>query len=32
MGYASAAATLFALLVGLISGIYLMMMRRAPHE
>ena len=30
MGYASAAATLFALLVGLISGIYLLMMRRAP--
>ena len=30
MGYASAAATLFALLVGVISGIYLLMMRRAP--
>ena len=28
MGYASAAATLFALLVGLISGAYLVMMRR----
>jgi multiple sugar transport system permease protein len=30
MGYASAAATLFALLVGLISGGYLVMMRKAP--
>lgn len=30
MGYAAAAATLFALLVGLISGVYLVMMRRAP--
>lgn len=29
MGYAAAAATLFALLVGLISGIYLVLMRRA---
>jgi multiple sugar transport system permease protein len=28
MGYASAAATLFALLVGVISGVYLMFMRR----
>lgn len=28
MGYASAAATLFALFVGLIAGIYLLMMRR----
>ncbi len=31
MGYASAAATLFALLVGLISGIYLVLMRRAEQ-
>ncbi len=30
MGYASAAATLFALLVGLIAGVYLLMMRRPP--
>ena len=30
MGYAAAAATLFAILVGLISGAYLLMMRRAP--
>ncbi len=30
MGYASAAATAFALLVGLISAVYLLMMRRAP--
>ena len=29
MGYAAAAATLFALLVGLISGVYLILMRRA---
>jgi multiple sugar transport system permease protein len=28
MGYASAAATLFALMVGLISGVYLLLMRR----
>jgi multiple sugar transport system permease protein len=30
MGYAAAAATLFALLVGLISAVYLLMMRKAP--
>jgi multiple sugar transport system permease protein len=30
MGYASAAATLFALLVGIISAVYLLMMRKAP--
>jgi len=31
MGYAAAAATLFALLVGLISAVYLLMMRKAPE-
>jgi multiple sugar transport system permease protein len=31
MGYASAAATLFALMVGLISGVYLLLMRRPGH-
>ena len=31
LGYASAAATLFALFVGLISGGYLLMMRRADR-
>ena len=30
MGYASAAATLFAIMVGLVSGIYLLFMRRQP--
>jgi multiple sugar transport system permease protein len=30
MGYAAAAATVFALLVGLISAVYLLMMRKAP--
>jgi len=30
MGYAAAAATLFGLLVGLISAVYLLMMRKAP--
>lgn len=30
MGYASAAATVFAIFVGLISGIYLIAMRKAP--
>jgi len=29
MGYASAAATLFALLIGLIAGLYLLLMRRS---
>jgi multiple sugar transport system permease protein len=32
MGYASAAATLFALLVGLVSGVYLVLMRRVPAQ
>ena len=31
MGYAAAAATLFALLVGLISAVYRLMMRKAPE-
>jgi multiple sugar transport system permease protein len=30
MGYASAAATVFAIFVGLVAGIYLLAMRRAP--
>jgi ABC-type sugar transport system permease subunit len=29
MGYASAAATVFAIFVGLVSGVYLMFMRKA---
>jgi multiple sugar transport system permease protein len=32
MGYASAAATVFALLVGLVSGAYLLLMRRVPAQ
>jgi multiple sugar transport system permease protein len=31
MGYASAAATLFAILVGLVAGVYLMFMRKAQQ-